>query len=188
MYAHTNRCCQQVVRFDCFGIVSAKLILALQELHAAGLLATSDRPNPPAPTAEQLRSLTRLDAALHESLRVTPPAPTTTVRQTSAECTLCGTSIPCGTNLFVSAWALGRSAGAWGPDSLQFRPGRWLEGQTGVRSSVAAARKGADGHARWLPFSDGRQNCIGQHLALVRVDRKLPSGWHGCSGRAAIHA
>ena len=46
-----------------------------EELHDAGLLATPERPDPPAVTAEQLSKLSVLDAVCHEALRVFPPAP-----------------------------------------------------------------------------------------------------------------
>ena len=63
----------------------------------------------------------------------------------------------------------------WGKDAGAWRPERWLEGR-----SVAAAKRDAAGAPRWLPFSDGRQNCIGQHIATVRCALESADSCWGC--------
>ena len=63
----------------------------------------------------------------------------------------------------IAPWGLHHSKAAWGEDAKQWRPARWQEGR-----SVNAVKRTPSGAMRWLPFSDGRQNCIGQQLATVR--------------------
>jgi PHYB activation tagged suppressor 1 len=72
--------------------------------------------------------------------------------------------LPAGTDVMAPSWGVHHNARVWGPDAGEWRPARWLEGR-----SVNATKKDADGNLRFLPFLDGRQNCIGQHLAVVRV-------------------
>ena len=59
---------------------------------------------------------------------------------------------------------------AWGPDAGVWRPERWLEGK-----GVAAMKKDANGHLRFIPFVTGAQNCLGQHVAMVRPFEKACS-------------
>eukprot|EP00892_Ulva_mutabilis_P006220 jgi/Ulvmu1/3970/UM181_0004.1 len=135
----------------------------VQELDEAGLLATPERPTPPAVTPSQLVSLKVLDAVCHESLRLFPPVPGA-ARKLVQETKISGYRIPKGTPLILEVGALHYSTHAWGEDAASWRPQRWLDGR-----SKAAAKKAADGHARFLPFLDGATNCIGQHLALVEL-------------------
>ena len=93
-----------------------------------------------------------------------PPAPSGTLRSLDRDADLSGYMLPKGTPILISPWAIHRSRAVWGDDAKLWRPARWLEAR-----SVNAAKRGADGASRWLPFSDGRQNCIGQHLATVRL-------------------
>lgn len=76
---------------------------------------------------------------------------------------VCGYQIPAGTNIGLSVFSLHLSTDAWGADAREWRPERWLEAR-----SINAAKRDAAGHLRWVPFLHGAQNCIGQHLALVR--------------------
>ena len=71
--------------------------------------------------------------------------------------------IAAGTCIDISPRALHHSKAAWGEDAKQWRPTRWLEGR-----SANAVKRMPSGALRWIPFSDGRQNCICQRLAIVR--------------------
>lgn len=81
---------------------------------------------------------------------------------------VCGYRVPRGTTVMFPVWALHHNRHVWGKDALQWNPDRWLQGGT-----VAAVKKAADGNPRFLPFLGGPSNCIGQHLALVRMTRPL---------------
>jgi cytochrome P450 len=136
----------------------------VQELNKAGLLATPEAPRPPQPTVEQLREMSFLDAVVHESLRVFPPAPNGTIRDLNKDLEIAGIRVPKGTSAMISVWAVHHCTAVWGADAKEWRPERWLEGR-----SVNAVKRDANGALRWLPFSDGAQNCMGQHLATARI-------------------
>ena len=153
----------------------------MQGLDEAGLLASPERPEAREPASEDLSKLRVLNAIFHESLRFFPPAAGASARQLDRELTIGGYKLPAGTAIVVPVWGLHRSRKYWGDDAKQWRPARWLEGR-----SVNAAKKGPAGGLRWLPFSDGPQNCIGQNIATV-----CPSGSSvadGCSHHLRLSA
>ena len=117
---------------------------------------------------------------MHESLRCFPPSVDGAARLTLQDVDVNGTIVPTGTMLLLCIWAVHYSEEAWGSDAGQWRPGRWLEG-----SSVSSVKKDASGHLRWLPFTHGEQNCIGQHLAMVR---SISSTWCMSASAAGICA
>jgi Cytochrome P450 len=136
----------------------------VQELAAAGMLATRDDPTPTQPTAESARELRFLNAVVHESLRCFPPATAGVARKTQREVDIAGAVVPKDSLAILPIWAVHYCTDAWGPDAGEWRPGRWLEGRI-----VNAVKKDRNGNPRWLPFQHGAQNCIGQHLAMVRA-------------------
>ena len=127
------------------------------------MLATANNPRPATATAESMKSLTYLNAVVHESLRCFPPVAGGGARQLARDAELAGAIIPKDQLVVLSVWPVHYSTDAWGADAGKWRPERWLEGE-----SVTASRKDASGNLRWLPFLQGAQNCVGQHLALVR--------------------
>jgi cytochrome P450 len=148
----------------CIALDSLSLRQLEDELSNLGLLATPSQPTPRAPTVADLRKMTFLDALFHEVLRLFPPGSGGTMRKLREEITAEGRTLPKGTVVSVPTWALQRSPAVWGADAKRWRPRRWLEGR-----SVGACRKDSGGAMRWLPFSGGQQNCIGQYLGTVRV-------------------
>ncbi|KOB52346.1 Cytochrome CYP366D1, partial [Operophtera brumata] len=64
-------------------------------------------------------------------------------------------TIPIGTGCAINAWGAGRSKQAWGPDAREYKPERWLTGES--RSTPAA----------FLAFSYGRRSCIGKRYAMT---------------------
>ena len=127
------------------------------------MLVTPSNPHPPLPTAETLKKLDYLNAVVHESLRCFPPVAGGGARQLSRDVEVGGATLPKGQLVVLSVWPAHYSTDSWGEDAGEWRPERWLEGP-----SVAANRKDKDRNLRWLPFLQGTQNCIGQHLAMVR--------------------
>lgn len=93
-----------------------------------------------------------------------PPAPSGTFRQLQQDTEFNGYTLPKGTNIGLPPWGFHRSRTLWGFDAKEWRPERWLQG----RSVNSAKEDPTSGYPRWVPFSDGRQNCIGQYLATVR--------------------
>lgn len=153
--------------------VEATAWIRLQELAERGMLASCENSCPEVPTAVSVKNMRYLEAVICESLRCFPPVPLGGSRQLDRDVTVGGATIPRGTILNMNVWALHYSKVSWGPDAARWRPERWLE----ARSCNAAKRDG-QGHVRWVPFSQGTQNCLGQHLAVVRPERKAMT--HAC--------
>lgn len=140
----------------------------MQELDGAGMLASESNPQPVLPSADSVKKLHFLDAVIHESLRCFPPAVFGGSRLLDRDVDLDGFIVPKGTTINMNIWSLHYSAAAWGADAGLWRPDRWLEGR-----SCNAVKRDANGHLRWVPFTQGAQNCIGQHLATVRFTSLL---------------
>lgn len=121
--------------------------------------------------ASRVARLPYLDAVLKEVLRLTPAAPVTlrvaaqdqavtvpTVAKTETEKENASTSktfvVPKGTWIHVDSFHISRDPLVWGPDALQFRPERWLEGKKETSSALQT----------WA-FGDGSLACVGRRLA-----------------------
>ena len=128
------------------------------------MLASEDKSKPTLPTADSLRDLPYLNIVVHESLRCFPPVSIGVARRLGKDVVVHGQPLPSGSLIAMSIWAIHYSTDAWGADAGRWRPSRWQEAR-----SVNAAKKDVAGHMRWLPFTHGAQNCIGQHLAMVRL-------------------
>ena len=135
-----------------------------QELDKAGLLVTPERPSPRHPTPQDLSELRFLNAIFHETMRCFPPTPIGTARKLPKDMEIAGTKLPKGTPVLAPTWPMHRNVRVWGPDAKHWRPERWLNGR-----SITAVRKDDKGALRWMPFSDGVRNCLGQQLATART-------------------
>jgi cytochrome P450 len=101
---------------------------------------------------DALPSLPYLNATIDESLRLIPPIPLLGPR-VSPGCTIDGTYVARGHELFTSLYSLHRNP-QYFPDPVSFLPERWL------------GLDGATQKAAFQPFSTGSRSCIGKHLAL----------------------
>lgn len=111
-------------------------------------------------TAEGLAALHALDAVIREATRLYPPVPVY-LRNAAKDraVTLAGHTVPPDTRVFVSNYAIHRSARCWDePDA--FRPSRWTEAK---RAEVPY------GHPTFWPFGMGRRACAGQEIALAYI-------------------
>jgi cytochrome P450 len=90
-----------------------------------------------------------LDAVLNELLRLYPPV-AHMFRLSVSTTTVCGVTIPAGSTVVVSQWAMNRSHAQWESDAEEFRPERWLEERS---------------RPNLLTFSKGPRNCIGEGFA-----------------------
>merc|ERR1719378_875043 len=103
---------------------------------------------------DQLKSLKLTTAAIRETLRLRPPAPTLDrIVMHPGGIELCGTHLPQGTAVTVFNIGVNWSSCHWGADSLEYRPARHLEDCE--RHPFA-----------FSSFSVGGRNCIGQKLAM----------------------
>ena len=107
------------------------------------------------PTTTSLEKLKYLSAVIKEVLRLYPPA---SIGRTSIVPTdICGTSIPAGSEIFISILALQRNKKAWGDDAEEFRPQRFLVPLSEEQS------------LHYLPFGGAPRSCIGMRLALIEL-------------------
>ncbi|KAK1254519.1 hypothetical protein MKX08_008514 [Trichoderma sp. CBMAI-0020] len=114
---------------------------------------------------DALRKLPYLNAVINEGLRLCPPVPWIIPRKVpEGGETVCGTWLPGGTSVSVQAYTLNRD-----PDhyhmATSFHPERWLpDARTNPKSPFFHDRL-----ETMQPFSEGRESCLGQHLALAEI-------------------
>jgi cytochrome P450 len=97
-----------------------------------------------------------LDAVIKESMRLKPAAPVT-VRVATKDTTLAGTPIPAGVPINVAVIAFNTDPEIWGPDTLDFKPERFLATLTDEQKRS------------YFPFWSGTRSCIGKSLALQEM-------------------
>ncbi|KAL6610500.1 hypothetical protein ACP70R_040469 [Stipagrostis hirtigluma subsp. patula] len=125
---------------------------------------------------EQLGTMSLLQAAMKESLRLHPPAPLLVPHETIQDTKIHGYDIPAKTRVLINAWAIGRDGESW-ENANEFRPERFMHNAFG--------NGGQD--FRFIPFGAGRRGCPGSAfgmrlagLALANIlyhfDWELPDG------------
>ncbi|CAF1518236.1 unnamed protein product [Didymodactylos carnosus] len=113
------------------------------------------------PDYDLLSKLKVIDAVLHETLRLYPPAPIL-ARQCVKEHTI-GTNsqrqlrIPVGATIAINTYVLHRMEQFW-PRPLEIDYTRWMNGGPKLAHSCC-----------YLPFGAGNRNCIGQTFALIEA-------------------
>jgi len=125
-------------------------------------------------------------AVVDESLRLFPPAWVVS-RRSSEPDVIGGLPVPADTTVIISPWLLHRREQSW-PQAKQFRPERFLQGET--------TRARSD----YLPFGLGPRLCIGREFALGEMTVVLsellagyrvntPPGWSrpGAETLVAVH-
>ncbi|RLN38279.1 hypothetical protein BBJ28_00016913 [Nothophytophthora sp. Chile5] len=111
------------------------------------------------PTLEHLQSLTYLEAALKESLRLYSLA---VYRLANRDTTLSdGTFVPKGSRVIFSMYASARMTSVWGPDAAEYKPERWIDAETGKMKTMSPFQ--------FVSFSAGPRKCIGWRLAMMEM-------------------
>jgi cytochrome P450 len=108
------------------------------------------------PTAADLAELPYLDAVIRETLRLYPPA-FALGREASEHFELGGYEIAPGAQLLVSPYVMQRDPRFF-RNPAQFRPERWLSGETSALPRFA-----------YFPFGGGPRVCIGSHFATLEA-------------------
>ncbi|EGZ06207.1 hypothetical protein PHYSODRAFT_386515, partial [Phytophthora sojae] len=113
------------------------------------------------PAMDEVQSLTYLEAAIKETLRLYPPA-SFNIKHCSADIFLSdGTFIPEGTTIGLPSYAMGRMTSTWGPDCNEYKPERFLDPDTGKLLSVSPFQFPA--------FFAGLRICVGMNLAMLEM-------------------
>jgi len=72
-----------------------------------------------------------------------------------------GLRLPKGTQVWQPIWGLHRNEEVWGDDAEQFKPERWIA-EDGTEAKLTPQQQ-----MSYMPFGQGRRNCIGQNMARL---------------------
>ncbi|ETS80811.1 hypothetical protein PFICI_08340 [Pestalotiopsis fici W106-1] len=105
-----------------------------------------------------------LRACIDETMRMSPPVPSTLWREAVKGQSLVvdGHAIPPGTQVGVNIYSLHHNE-EYFPDSFKFDPERWMPG----------AQPGRAHHAAFTPFSFGSRGCAGKSMAYLEMSLVL---------------
>lgn len=113
--------------------------------------------------------LVYLQAIVKETLRLYPPAPFSSPREFTENCTLGGYHVKKGTRLIPNLWKIHRDPSIWS-DPLEFNPERFLT--THKHVDVRGQ------NYEFLPFGSGRRICAGMSLGLSMLHFTLANLLH----------
>ncbi|KAF6764285.1 cytochrome P450 monooxygenase [Ephemerocybe angulata] len=109
-------------------------------------------------TGPQVKCLPYLDACINEALRLHSTSALGLPRVVpEGGLTVRGQFFPEGTVLSVPSYSIHRDPSVWGEDVEDFRPERWLEGDSSAM------------HRCFNPFSVGPRACLGRNLAMMEL-------------------
>ena len=119
------------------------------------------------PQFQMLQKLPFLDACVKEAFRIHPAARFSADRLLpSGGATIAGYSIPGGTIVGISAWAMHRREDIFGQDVDQYKPERWLPSAS---ESEEAKHRVTEMNRHMLQFGSGKFNCIGQNVSKMEM-------------------
>ncbi|OVA15437.1 Cytochrome P450 [Macleaya cordata] len=118
-----------------------------------------------------IKNLIYFQAVVKETLRLCPPGPLLTPRESTEDCTIAGYHVPAGTRLLVNIWKIQRDPRVWS-DPSKFQPDRFL---TGSHANMDVRGQNFE----LIPFGLGRRSCPGTNLALQVVRLTLARLIHG---------
>ncbi|KAK3835497.1 MAG: cytochrome P450 [Linnemannia gamsii] len=121
-----------------------------------------------APSYDELNSLPYLNAVIRESLRLWSPVPLN-LRVSVDDDHLPRSNglkplfVPAKTNLQIPMFILQRDPKIWGPDSLEFKPERWL-----ISEKACPPYMPPNGLC-YFPFYHGKRSCVGNKIATLEM-------------------
>lgn len=107
-------------------------------------------------SAQDSSSLSRLDAALKETLRLYPPVPADNKMCLKDTVLPNGCHIPRGTMVVYSMYNLARREDVWGKDAGEFNPNRWV-----LEASPSPFK--------FCSFNAGPRMCLGKAMAMMEL-------------------
>ncbi|GAA0165894.1 oxygenase [Lithospermum erythrorhizon] len=113
---------------------------------------------------DDISHLPYLKNIVKETVRLHPPGPFLFPRQPEKDVEVCGYTIPKGSQVLVSIWALGRDPNLW-ENPLMFNPDRYKKSDLDFRGQ----------NFELIPFGAGRRICPGIPLAVKMVPLMLGS-------------
>lgn len=158
------------------------------ELAAHGLLATPDNPTPRPLTYADLNALTYLSWVCKEAMRCKPVASSGTTRRVKRDLVVGGHLVPAGSIVLAPFDAVHHLPQNWPDDPDAFLPERWaapgaefvpgdappsstaVDGDLHLHATADVADVAAGRVRRFLPFSVGPRQCVGQSLARLMHD------------------
>ncbi|KAM0045267.1 putative cytochrome P450 [Helianthus debilis subsp. tardiflorus] len=107
----------------------------------------------------ELKHLHYLHAALHESMRLYPPVQFDSKFAKHDDVLPDGTFVKRGSRVTYHPYAMGRMERIWGPDSLEFKPERWIrDGEFKQESAY-----------KYPVYQGGVRVCLGKEMSLVEM-------------------
>ncbi|KAI7744556.1 hypothetical protein M8C21_020467 [Ambrosia artemisiifolia] len=108
----------------------------------------------------ELKRLHYLHAALHESMRLYPPVQFDSKFAKHDDVLPDGTLVKRGSRVTYHPYAMGRMERIWGPDSLEFKPERWIrDGEFKQESAY-----------KYPVYQGGVRVCLGKEMSLMEME------------------
>ncbi|XP_076887078.1 cytochrome P450 94C1-like [Bidens hawaiensis] len=111
------------------------------------------------PSFGELQHLHYLQAALHESMRLYPPVQFDSKFVKHDDVFPDGTFVKRGSRVTYHSYAMGRMERIWGPNSMEFKPERWIrDGEFKQESAY-----------KYPVYQGGVRVCLGKEMSLVEM-------------------
>ncbi|EIE20661.1 cytochrome P450 [Coccomyxa subellipsoidea C-169] len=163
--------------------VEAKIV---EELKSNGLLATPEKSSPRPIEWDDIPKLTYLNAVIKESMRMYPAGGVATFRtpKGTKDVVLGGgrVVVPPGVGLHMPITAVHHSKDLW-EDPEDFKPERFFE--DGAEDAKGLDQVNGRTPVRFMPFSMGGRDCVGQTLAKLNLATTLAQLYGNFSFRLA---
>ncbi|KAL9420808.1 hypothetical protein AB3S75_038391 [Citrus x aurantiifolia] len=110
-------------------------------------------------TAEELKKMVYLHAALSESLRLYPSVPIEMKQVEEDDAFPDGTMVKKGARVLYCTYSMARMESIWGKDCLEFKPERWIKDGQFV----------SENQFKYAVFNAGPRLCLGKKFAYMQM-------------------